>query len=205
MKQRVGVVALLVLLGALPGAHLRAQSLGDLAQKEKEKREAAKATGTAAKVYGEKDLATYAEERPPEEASAEGTSATPAMSATPKAGSGKKPATAPTREAENREVAERREAEDRKADAESLRARWQEAQRRVAAADRTLAASEAEMKTLPPGLPAGNYYDDIQAAVEQQKVEREQRNILAKKALVAAKEALDAVETEARRKQVRLE
>jgi hypothetical protein len=204
MKQRVGVIALLVLLGAIPGANLRAQSLGDLAQKEKEKREAAKASGAATKVYGEKDLATYADERPAEEP-AEGASAAPAMSATPKTASGKKPAASPPSTAENKDAAERREAEDRKADAAGLRTRWQAAQQRVAAAERTLAASEAEMKTLPPGLPRGNYYDDIQAAVEQQRVEREQRNILAKKALATAKEALDAVETEARRKQVRLE
>jgi hypothetical protein len=205
MKVRVGVVAVLVLLGASQGATALAQSLGDLAQKEKEKREATKAPGAAPKVYGEKDLETYAGDRPADGGSEDGAGAAPAMSATPKGGAAKKPAASPSPTAESREAADKREAEDRKAVAENLRGRWREAQQRVAAAERRLAVSEAEMKTVPPGLPAGNYYDDIQAAVEQQKVEREQRNILAKKALAAAKEALDAVEIEARRKQVRLD
>jgi capsule polysaccharide export protein KpsE/RkpR len=127
------------------------------------------------------------------------------MSATPKDGSAKKPAAPRAPAAESREEADRREAEGRKADAESVRARWRDAQQGLGAAERRLTGIEEEMKTLPPGLPAGNYYDDIRAAVDQQKVEREQRLDLAKKARTAAKEALDAVEIEARRKQIRLD
>ena len=126
------------------------------------------------------------------------------MSATPKAARPRSRGLAfPT--AESREAADEREAEDRKAVAENLRGRWREARAtgsgRRASPGRVRGGDEDRT----PGLPAGNYYDDIQAAVEQQKVEREQRNILAKKALAAAKEALDAVEIEARRKQVRLD
>ncbi len=197
MRDRVLSLALLALAGMIAGAPGLAQSLGDLAQKEKEKREAARAGASGGKVYGDGDLATYAGERPAEEGEA------PAMSATPKAGSAKKPVASPAPERDK--APSPPEAEDKAAAAESVRARGREAQQRVAAAERTLAAAEEEMKTLPPGLPAGNYYEDIRAAVEQQKVEREYRLDLARKALGAAKEALDAVEIEARRKQIRLD
>ena len=194
MRSASTIFAVLLLAGSWAGA----QSLGELAQKEKEKREAARASGTPGKkVYGDGDLQTYAGERPAEEGEA------PAMSATPKEGSGKKPAAAAAPERDASPAAS--EAEDKAKSAEDVRARWREAQLRLGAADRRLAAMEEEMKTLPPGLPAGNYYDDIRAAVDQQKVEREQRFELAKKARAAAKDALDAVETEARRKQIRLE
>jgi hypothetical protein len=197
--------AAFLFLTALSAVPARAQSLGDLAQKEKEKREAARAAGAPGKkVYGDGDLATYAGERPAEEGEA------PAMSATPKDGTPKKPAAAASPERAAAPAAKEADARTREADdpakaAEDLRARWREAQQRLSAAERRLLAMEEEMKTLPPGLPAGNYYDDIRAAVDQQKVEREQRFELAKKARAAAKEALDAVETEARRKQIRLE
>jgi hypothetical protein len=195
MTNRRCAIALLALapLSVTPSG---AQSLGDLAQKEKEKREAARAGASGKKVYGDGDLATYAGERPAEDGEAQATSATP------KAGSAKKPAPSPAPE---RAAAPAPREEDKAAATESVRARWRDAQLRVASAERQLAATEEEMKTLPPGLPAGNYYDDIRAAVDQQKVEREQRLHLAKKALAAAKEALDAVEIEARRKQIRLE
>jgi hypothetical protein len=175
----------------------RAQSLGDLAQKEKEKREAARAAG-ATKVYKDGDLAAYSEER----VSGSEEAAAPAMSATPKEGAPRKGA-APT-PAPPPEEEERTEPSPA-ASAEELRARWRNAQSQLGAAERRLAAAEAEMKTLPPGLPAGNYYEDIRAAVEQQKVEREARLVAAQKAVAAAKEAVDAVETEARRKQIRLD
>jgi hypothetical protein len=192
--QRVLVLAVAAAVGSVTG--VLAQSLAELAQKEKERREAAKAAGKPAKTYGDEDLAGYSGERPAEGGSAE---EAPAMSATPKTPtSTKKP---PDRSAET----ERRPGGDRKAEAEQLRTRWREAQQRVGEAEGRLKAVEEEMKTLPPGLPAGNYIEDIRAAVEQQKVEREQRHALAKKALDAAREALDAVETEARRKQIRLE
>jgi len=203
MKDRLSWLALLGILGTA-SSPLAAQSLGDLAQKEKEKRASARGAASPTKVYGEKDLATYAEDRPADEASAEGTPA--AMSATPKTDPAKKASPAsPAPKAEGREAEERRSAEDKKADTEDVRARWRQARQRVTTAEQRLAASEEEMKTLPPGLPAGNYFEDIRAAVEQQKVEREYRNQQAKKELAAAKDALDVVETEARRKQIRVD
>lgn len=197
MRGFISVAVLIVLAGASPARSAAGQSLGDLAQKEKEKREAARAGPPGGKIYGDGDLATYSGERPAEEGEA------PAMSATPKGGTTKKPSPSPT--PGRSEAAPPSEAEDKAAAAESVRARWRDVQQRVAAAERRLAAAEEEMKSLPPGLPAGNYYDDIRAAVDQQKVEREQRLDLAKKALAAAKEASDAVEVEARRKQIRLD
>jgi len=202
MKHRLTWLALAVALLGTAAPSLFAQSLGELAQKEKEKR--ATRGSAAPKVYGEKDLATYADDRPAGEATAEdGTPA--AMSATPKSDPAKKGAPAPAPKAESSEAQERKAAQDRKADTDDVRNRWREARQRLTQAEQRLAASEEELKTLPPGLPAGNYFEDIRAAVEQQKVEREYRNQQAKKALAAAKEALDAVETEARRKQIRLD
>jgi hypothetical protein len=192
-QKAIGLVVVAA-MGLSSGAF--AQSLAELAKKEKERREAARAAGTTARTYGDADLAGYSGDRPPEAGTAE---EAPAMSATPKT-------PAATKKASGRAEAEQRSEADRKAEAErELRGRWREAQGRVAEAEERLKRIEEELKSLPPGLPAGNYLDDIRAAVEQQKVEREARHALAQKALAAAKEALDAVETEARRKQIRLE
>jgi len=169
------------------------QSLAEVAQKERERKAAAKKTPV--RTYGDQDLAGYAGERP-----AEGTPAdeTPATSATPDA-------TPPATEADTAGAPEKNETATRAPEEEAVRARWREATQRVSAAEQRLAQIEEEMKTLPPGLPAGNYPEDIRLAVEQQKAEREQRLALAKTALATAKEAQDAVEVEARRKSIRLD
>jgi hypothetical protein len=193
---RIGALLLaVVVLGAplAPG-----QSLGEMAQKEKQKRQAAKkAKAPAAQTFGDEDLEAYAGERPAPSESAEetpvATSATPATSGPPK------------KLGETPEEAERREATARKAEEARVRASWERAKSAVAVAERRVKEAEDILKTVPPGLPKGNYIQDIRDAVAQQQAERERALVLAKKELAAAREYRDAVEVEARRKSIRLE
>jgi hypothetical protein len=171
------------------------QSLAEIARKEKEKREAAKAAGAQTKTYGDKDLETYAGERPADGAPASGDA--PAMSATPKTPAAEK--------VRNDEESTDPSPQERKAEAERVRGRWREAKERVASAEERLKVAEDQLKGLPPGLPAGNYMQDTLDAVAAQRAAQERQRDTAQKALAAAKEALDAVETEARRKSIRLD
>lgn len=183
-------------LGAAPLAF--GQSLAELAQKEKERRQAAKtAKAPATQTYGDEDLEAYAGSRP---ASADGEEQAPAAtSATPSA------AGPPRKPSETPEEAEKRHAAARKAEEERLRKSWGQAQSAVARAEARVKEAEDTLKTLPPGLPAGNYMQDTKDAVAQQQAAREQALVMAKKELAAARDYRNTVEAEARRKAIRLE
>jgi hypothetical protein len=193
--RRAGMVATLA-LGAAPLAF--GQSLAEIAQKEKERREAAKAAKPpATQTFSDEDLEAYAGERPaPAQA---GEDAPAATSATPSASG------PPRKASETTEEAEQRQAAARKAEEERLRKSWQKAQGAVARAELRVKEAEDTLKTLPPGLPRGNYSQDILDAVHQQQAAREQALVMAKKELAAAREYRDTVEIEARRKSIRLE
>jgi len=191
----VGIVAT-VALGSAPLAS--GQSLAEIAQKEKQRRQAAKAAkAPATQTYGDEDLEAYAGTRPA--SSEEGEQAPAATSATPSASG------PPRKASEMPEEAERRQAAARKAEEERLRKSWVKAQSAVARAEGRVKEAEDTLKTLPPGLPAGNYAQDIKDAVAQQQAAREQALVMARKELAAAREYRDTVEVEARRKSIRLE
>jgi hypothetical protein len=176
------------------GSFAAGQSLAEIARKEKEKREAAKDASARPKTYDDKDLETYAGERPAEGAATSGEPS--AMSATPKT---------PASDRRSDEESTEPTAKERQAAAERVRERWRAAKERVAMAEERLKIADDQLKALPPGLPAGNYMQDTLDAVAAQRAAQERQQVAAKKALVAAKDALDAVETDARRKSIRLD
>jgi hypothetical protein len=193
----VAIVATLALGGA-PLAF--GQSLAETAQKEKQRREAAKAAKPpATQTFSDEDLEAYAGERPASSDTGQEEAEATAKSAVPSA------AGPPRKASETPEEAEQRQAAARKAEEERLRKSWQKAQGAVARAELRVKEAEDTLKTLPPGLPRGNYSQDILDAVDRQQAAREQALVMAKKDLAAAREYRDAVEIEARRKSIRLE
>jgi hypothetical protein len=197
MARHRNVVALVAIAAALAASAARGQSLAEIAEREKEKREARKAAGAKTKTYSDQDLETYAGEKSTEK-TAEGEPA--AMSATPK-----EPAAKASERPEARDEPEADSTQKRAAEAERVRARWRAAKAQVARAEERLRIADDALKALPPGLPRGNYMQDIKDAVAAQRAAQEQAQVEAKQALDAAKELVDAVETEARRKSIRLD
>jgi hypothetical protein len=190
-KRDVAVIVLISVVASGAGRGLVAQSLGEAARKEKEKRGAARTASEPVRKYSDQDLETYAGERPVSAGLASGEA--PATSAIL--------AAAPEEDQRERDEAnERSEAQRRKADTERLRRAWHEARERVARAKRVLKAMEEDMRSYPAGDPGGSYRGNFRA----ERAGRYKALESAKDSVRAAQDQLDAIEIEASRKSIPL-
>ena len=191
---KLGSMLLVTLLAA--GATVEGQSLGELAQKEKEKREAKAKEASAktakpgakapeAKVYTGDDLVVYAEKQPAPAAPADGDEGALAPPSGPVADE-----QAP-RPAEPDDPAERARLE------KAWRQRAQSVRAAVASAEKEVAAAEK----IKAGLGIGPQVDDpnVRRAYGIQVREADERVTRAKSALASAKSNLANLEDEARR------
>jgi len=199
---KLGSMLLVMLMAA--GASVEAQSLGDMAQKEKEKREARAKEAAAktakpgdkageAKVYTVDDLAGYAEKEAPAPAGDEAEGGQAALPAPSEGGDQplvKRPAEEPQR-TESEEAAARAQQERK------WRQRAQAARSAVAAAEQNLAAAEKAKADIGIG-PQTNDEEQRRQFADQVRA-ADQQLTRAQRAVTKSKADLNNLEEEARR------
>jgi hypothetical protein len=198
---KLGSVLFVMLLAS--GTWAGAQSLGEMAQKEKEKREAKAKEGTPktgkkeakapeAKVYTTDDLAGYAEkDAPPSE------SGDVAEGASPRSGSADDGAPAIKGASEEPRASESDDSAARAREERSWRQRAQAARAAITAAERELAAAEKAKAALGIGPQVDD--PDLRRAFNDRVREADQRLTRAKGAVATAKTDQANLEEEARR------
>ena len=200
---KFGSVLLVMLLAV--GASVEAQSLGDMAQKEKEKRAAKAKEGTAktakpgdkaadGKVYTTEDLATYADKTAP---AATGEGGEGGDAALPAGSSGDDDRPRVTGSPEEPRSAGSEDAAERARQEKVWRGRAQSARAAIAAAEKELAVAEK----LKAGMGIGPQTNDEELRrVYADKVRQaEQRVTQAREAVATAKTTQANLEDEARR------
>ena len=203
---KLGSMMLVMLLAA--GAPLGAQSLAEIAQKEKEKR-AAKAMEASAqtakpgakapetKVYTVEDLAAYAEKPAAPPASEDTGEGAPPPAAEPSTEAGA-PRVRQSSEEQGSRGSDDSAARDRQE--QSWRSRAQSARAAVEAAESELAAAQKAKAGLGIGPQLGRNDDPLlRAGFNRQVAEAEQRVARAQSGVAAAKTSLNNLEDEARR------
>jgi hypothetical protein len=201
---KFGSVLLVTLLAV--GASVEAQSLGDMAQKEKEKRAAKAKEGTAktakpgdkgadGKVYTTEDLATYADKTAPAAATGEGGEGGDA--ALPAGSSGDDDRPRVTGSSEEPRSARSEDAAERARQEKVWRGRAQSARAAIAAAEKELAVAEK----LKAGMGIGPQTNDEELRrIYADKVRQaDQRVTQAREAVATAKTNQTNLEDEARR------
>ena len=200
---KFGSVLVVMLLAV--GASVEAQSLGDMAQKEKEKRAAKAKEGTAktakpgdkaadGKVYTTEDLATYADKTAP---AATGEGGEGGDAALPAGSSGDDDRPRVTGSSEEPRSAGSEDAAERARQEKVWRGRAQSARAAIAAAEKEVAVAEK----LKAGMGIGPQTDDPELRrIYADKVRQaEQRVTQAREAVATAKTNQANLEDEARR------
>lgn len=192
------------------GVAAEAQSLGELAQKEKERRTKigqAKPSGPAPKVVTQEDLDSYAARRPAESESTGGGAATAdeAMGSATRPTSESASGRGPSRSSGGQDDSDERARLEK-----SWKARAESARNAVNTAERELEAAQNERNGLGTGPQAGNTWQDVAGQIRRTGGENpgqwtqkanaaDARLARARSGLEQAKQGLEKFEEEARR------
>jgi hypothetical protein len=215
MMKTSGIVMLLVVVSG--GVAAEAQSLGELAQKEKERRatktKEAKPSGPAPKVVTQEDLDSYAARRPAEsESTGEGAAtADEAMGSLPRPTSERASGQGPSRSSGGRSPQGIPDDSDERARLEkSWKARAEAARNAVKAAEREREAAQNERNGVGTGPQSGTTWQDGAGRIRgyggenpgqwtQKANAADARLARARSGLEQAKQGLEKFEEEARR------